>query len=98
MTSVTVEVPDDLFQTLRKSPSEITREFRISAAVRWYQQGLVSQEKAAHFAGLGRWAFLDVLAEQKVDVFAVDMDSLKQELATGGSRIVAHEEYFVGRS
>ena len=79
MTSVTVEIPDDLFQTMRKSPSEVAREFPINAAVRWYQQGLVSQEKAAYFAGLSRWAFLDVLAEQKVDVFAVDLASLKRE-------------------
>lgn len=80
MTTVTVDIPEEIFRTMRKSPNEIAREFRVNSAVRWYQQGLISQEKAASFAGLNRWEFLDVLAEQKVDVFHVDMESLKKEL------------------
>lgn len=80
MTSVTVELPDDVFVSVRMSPSEVAREFRIAGAIRWCRQGLISQEKAAELAGLSRWGFLDVLAEERIDVFQVDPDSVKREI------------------
>ncbi|EDX71029.1 hypothetical protein MC7420_6629 [Coleofasciculus chthonoplastes PCC 7420] len=45
-----------------------------------YQQGEVSQEKAAQISGLNRRDFLEVLARHKIDVFRVDFDDLEQEL------------------
>lgn len=79
MTQITVDIPDNLYRLLRKSPDEIAREMRLNSAIRWYQLGLISQEKAAELAGTSRWAYLEVLAAQKVDVFRVDVDSLKRE-------------------
>lgn len=40
-------------------------------------------EKAAEIAGLNRRDFLNVLASKKIDVFAVDFDSLDRELKRG---------------
>jgi len=40
-------------------------------------------EKAALVAGLDRADFLDALAAEKVDVFEVDIESLKRELERG---------------
>lgn len=45
--------------------------------------GKVSQEKAALIAGLDRVDFLAALAAEHVEVFAVDMDSLKRQLEHG---------------
>ena len=45
MATVTVEVPDDAFSALRRSPKEFAREMRLAAAIQWYHQGLVSQGK-----------------------------------------------------
>jgi predicted HTH domain antitoxin len=80
MTTLSVEFPDDVFVSVRKSPSEVARESKLAVSIRWYQQGLISQEKAAYLAGVSRWAFLDVLAREQRDVFVVDVDSVKREL------------------
>ena len=51
MTTVTIEVPDDAFSALRRSPKEFARDMRLAAAIQWYHQGLISQGKAAEIAG-----------------------------------------------
>jgi predicted HTH domain antitoxin len=83
MTSITLEMPDEVFAALRRSPDEFARELRLAAAVHWYSRGDISQEKAADIAGLNRKEFLLALAREKVDVFLVDIDDLKRELALG---------------
>lgn len=83
MTPITLQMPDDVFSTLRRSPEEFAREMRLAAAVHWYSRGEISQEKAAEIAGLNRKEFLLALAREKVDVFLVDFDDLKREIELG---------------
>ncbi len=80
MTTVTLDLPDDVFSSLRRSPQDFGREMRLAAAIHWYQRGEVSQEKAAQIAGLSRADFLSALAREQVDVFQVDFEDLKREL------------------
>ncbi len=80
MATIQIEVPDDAFSALRQSPREFAREMRFAAAVFWYQKGIISQEKAAAIAGLDRTDFLFALTAEKINVFTVDMDDLRQEL------------------
>ncbi len=56
---------------------------RLASTVHWYSRGLISQERAAQIAGLDRTDFILALAREGVDAFAVDMDSLRRELADG---------------
>jgi predicted HTH domain antitoxin len=58
MTTLTLELPEDVFSALRRSPEEFGRELRLAAAIHWYQRGQISQEKAAQVAGLDRTDFL----------------------------------------
>jgi predicted HTH domain antitoxin len=83
MATVTVEVPDDAFSALRRSPKEFAREMRLAAAIQWYHQGLVSQGKAAEIAGLKRREFLDALFHAKIEACQVDIDELKEEVERG---------------
>lgn len=83
MTTLTMELPEDVFGALRRSPEEFTQEMRLAAAIYWYQRGRISQEKAAQVAGMDRSTFLETLAEEKVDVFVVDFDDLDRELERG---------------
>jgi len=83
MTEVTLELPDDVFSALRRSPDEFVRELRLAAAVHWYQRGEISQEKAAQIAGLDRTDFLLALAEEKAPAFVVDPEGLRRELELG---------------
>ena len=83
MTSVTMQLPDDVFSALRRSPDEFVRELRLAAAIHWYGKGEISQEKAARIAGLDRTDFLLALSREKADAFVVDFDDLKRELGRG---------------
>jgi predicted HTH domain antitoxin len=61
MVTVHVELPEEAFSALRRSPDEMAGDLRLAAAVHWYSRGLISQERAAQAAGLDRteswWAF-----------------------------------------
>jgi predicted HTH domain antitoxin len=83
MTRCVLELPDEVFSTLRRSPEEFVAELRLAGAIHWYERGVISQEKAAQIADLDRTDFLMALARSQVDVFAVDIDALKGELAPG---------------
>ncbi len=83
MTRLQVALPDNAFTTLRQAPHELERELPLAAAIHWYQQGRISMEKAAELATLSRPEFLAELARRKVDVFVVDFEDLRQELADG---------------
>ena len=69
MTTLTIELPEGAFSALRRSPPEFAREMRIAAAVQWYAQQTISQEKAAEIAGLSRIEFLAELYRRKVPAF-----------------------------
>jgi predicted HTH domain antitoxin len=83
MQTITLELPEEVFSALRRSPEEFARELRLAAAIHWYSRGEISQEKAATIAGLDRTDFLMALSREQVDVFVVDFEDLKRELSRG---------------
>jgi predicted HTH domain antitoxin len=83
MTRLTIELPDEVYSALRRSPAEVQQEVRLAAAIRWYAKGLVSQERAAGIAGLDRTDFLMALGREKVDAFHVDFEELVHESSGG---------------
>lgn len=83
MTTVTVEVPDEVLATLREDPQGFAHEFRLAAAMNWYRRGAISQEMAARVAGLDRTDFLLALARHGEPAFSVDVADLARELADG---------------
>jgi predicted HTH domain antitoxin len=83
MTTITLQLPEEVFSALRRSPDEFGRALRLAGAIYWYQRGQISQEKAAQLAGLDRTDFLLALARESVDSFVVDLEDLKRELSRG---------------
>ena len=83
MTTVTVQLPDEVFALLRRSPGELAKDIRLAATIEWYRTGLISQGRAAEIAGVPRAEFISELAARKIDVFHVDIDELKEELKRG---------------
>jgi predicted HTH domain antitoxin len=65
------------------SSEPLTPAMRLATAILRYQRSEISQEKAAALAGLNRRDFLEALAREKRDVFMVDFNDLKEELAHG---------------
>lgn len=86
MVALNITVPDSSLSTLRRSPAEFIREMKLAAAMHWYQQGNMSQERAAELAGLNRRDFIRALARENLDVFILDEDSLTRELGLTDGR------------
>lgn len=83
MTTIAHNFDPSVFETLRLSPAEFTREMRIAAAVQWYAQGRVSQGRAAEIAGLCRAEFIEELFRRKVPACQITAEDLIEELQDG---------------
>lgn len=78
-----IELPEGAFSALRVEPAELAREMRLAAAVKWYELGKLSQDKAAELAGLSRVEFIDALARFKVSPIQETVEELAEGLARG---------------
>ncbi len=83
MTTLNIDVSDEVFAALRYDPSQLTAKICLAAAATWYEQGRIYQELAATLAGLSRMDFLLALARVGKDSFQVDFEDLDRELARG---------------
>ncbi len=79
--AINLNMPDGAFSALRKNPDEFAAEMRLAAAVKWYELGIISQEKAADIAGLSRSDFISSLARFNVSPFQHTVDEIEKELA-----------------
>ena len=77
--SVCVNFPVHIFSLFKKTPDEFMSELRLTAAVKWYEMGAISQEKAAEVAGLNREDFILSLNRFGVSPFQTTTDEILQE-------------------
>lgn len=77
---VSIELPREVFSALRKDPASFVREMRIAAAVKWYENGMISQSKAAEIAGLSRSDFVNALNQFRVSPFQYSADEIVSEV------------------
>jgi predicted HTH domain antitoxin len=75
-----MDMPETAFSAIRKNPAEFVAEMRLAAAVKWYELGIISQEKAAEVAGLSRTDFIFSLSRFEVSPFQYTADEIAQEL------------------
>jgi predicted HTH domain antitoxin len=75
-----LEMPEGAFSALRKDPNEFVKELRLAAAVKWYEMGMISQEKAAEIAGLTRDEFISSLSRFNVSPFQYTAEEIEEEL------------------
>jgi predicted HTH domain antitoxin len=80
MTTLTLELPDEIFAVMRDDADHIKQEMRLASAMVWYGEGRISQEMAANIVGMDRTDFLLTLARNGRDSFTVDFDDLDREL------------------
>ncbi len=83
MMTLTIDLPEAVFASLRCSPDDLVQEMRLTTAATWYSQGRISQEIAARLAGLDRTDFLLALGRMGIDSFQVDFQDLDRELDRG---------------
>jgi len=80
MAQLTLELPDSTFAFFRQTPDELAISIKIAALVRWYEEGKISQSKAAEIAGVSRQEFLEYLFIHHVSPYQISEDELKHEL------------------
>jgi predicted HTH domain antitoxin len=85
MTSVTIQLPDELPSSLHRSLTELAKDVKLAVAIDWYRHGLVSQGRAAEIAGVPRADFIEALAKRDIDVVQVEPDELEQEVTRARS-------------
>jgi len=68
-----------VFSALKKTQEEFSKDMRLTAAVRWYEMGVVSQEKAAEIAGMHREDFLLALSRFKVSPFQYSAEEVLRD-------------------
>jgi predicted HTH domain antitoxin len=81
MVQISIELPRDVFSALRQDPAGFVREMRVAAAVKWYENSVISQSKAAEIAGLSRAEFINALNQFKVSPFQYNADEIVAEVA-----------------
>jgi len=91
MVQVVFEFPEAVLSARRKSPEVFGAEMRLTAAIVWYQQGELSQEEAAHVAGLSRRDFLAALAHRQIDVDETDLDQDEAKKQIFLQQVEAHK-------
>lgn len=74
---------ESVLAALRKDPEAFARDFRLAAAVKWYELRQVSQERAAEIAGLSRAEFIDALGRFGVSPFQYTADEIAAEAGDG---------------
>jgi len=74
-----MEVPIGTFSAFKQTTDEFAKNLRIAAAVKWYEKGIISQEKAAEIAKLCREEFLMELAQFDVSPFQYSAEEILRE-------------------
>jgi predicted HTH domain antitoxin len=64
-----LDLPDSALSSLRKAPEELSACVRLMAAVKLYEVGHLSQERAAELSGLNRQDFQLALSQVGVSPF-----------------------------
>jgi len=77
---LTLDIPVEALSALRKNPDAFAREMLEAALCKWYEQGKISQSKAAEIAGISRKELLDLLKKNDVSPFQYTAEDLEKEL------------------
>ncbi len=70
MTSISINLPENVFSDIHKQPNEFVQEMRIAAAIKWYELGAVSRLQAAEIAGLSCSEFTDAVSRYQISPLA----------------------------
>lgn len=82
VSSLSLEIPDDVLASLNLPPGEAEGELRKELALALYARGVLSVGKAAEFAEMTRWAFEELLGDRRIPRH-YGSDELDEDLAYG---------------
>jgi len=80
MTQLVLELPETSFAVFKQSPKEFLESMKITALVKWYEEGKISQSKAAEIASISRQEFLEALYAHNVSPYQITSEELINEV------------------
>lgn len=78
---ISIQVPEESLISLKEQPETFARELQMLAAVKLYELGKLSSGRAAQLAGVTRVEFLLALGRYQVSPFALDAETLAEDIA-----------------
>ena len=83
MSTISVDLPEEVQSALNRTPGEMSRDVKLYAALMLYQLGKLSSGMAAQMAGISRVEFLQLCGEYGISVFQYTPEELEAELSNG---------------
>ncbi len=80
MSTVKIEIPEEVLISLKETPETIAREVGILAAVKLFELGKLSSGRAAQLAGVSRVEFLMLLGRYQVSPFSLTTEQLERDV------------------
>ena len=80
MSSISLEIPEEVLISLKETPESLKKELPILAAVKLFELGKLSSGRAAQLAGISRVEFLMILGRYQVSPFTLSAEELKQDI------------------
>ncbi len=77
--TINFTLPIGIFSVFKKTPEEFSKAIRLTAAVKRYEMGMISHEKAPEVAGISREDFLLSLGKFKVSPFQYSAEEILSE-------------------
>ncbi len=80
MTTVFLEIPEEILISLKETPETLSRELRILASVKLFELGKLSSGRAAQLAGMSRVEFFSILGNYQVSPFSLTAEQLEEDV------------------
>jgi predicted HTH domain antitoxin len=80
MSTIQIEIPEEVLISLKETPETISRELRILAAVKLFELGKLSSGRATQLAGISRVEFLMLLGCYQVSPFSLTTEQLERDV------------------
>ena len=80
MTTIQIDLPDEIALSMKEAPVELEREIRMAAAAKLYELGKLSSGRAAQLANVTRVSFLQALGRYGVPTLDLAREDLAEDL------------------
>jgi predicted HTH domain antitoxin len=80
VSTVQIEVPEEVLISLKETPETISRQLSILAAVKLFELGKLSSGRAAQLAQMSRIEFLNLIGHYQVSPFPPSFEELEHDV------------------